>query len=354
MRFQWGSCLQSLNSEPGSGVWNIPCGVKTIESGAFAYCFGLELLNLNAAVETIGDDVISSPLPYGAFEQCRSLLRVTAPENCKLELIGERSFRACCCLLNVPYFRRVHTISRVAFSKCLLLEKFYLPPKLKTIRERTFSNCHGLEAVDFGPSITVIGFAAFSECKSLQQLNLIDTKLVTIGSKAFESCWKLQSLSLPPTTEVSIRYKAFNDCKALASVVLSGLTRHVDPDAFKNCVSLDLFILNRLSSCTSIMSINNWAPDCDNRVKIIAPETTSRWLGVTYNPTRSAVLLRYYWSLKAHRKGHFPLASSYIQQTILCSNWAASNYQMSRIPLELFSIIFKFFEFTDFWAGAPF
>jgi len=241
--------------------------IKEIGSRTFAYCSGLNNVNLKENLLTIGEN---------AFYGCDSLETLYFPNS--LNYIGERAFYSCDLLNNVQLKRNLLSLGKLAFGSCKSLSNITIENGLTKLESGVFSGCSALESFELPESITEIHYSAFEGCESLAYLsvninnNVFDSRnncnaiintstnelivgaintiipssvtrigqrafsdrqieeikitqnIINIGSYAFNRCENLQSLIFD-TTEAAIYYNAFSDCDALTTVYFkTGLT----------------------------------------------------------------------------------------------------------------------------------
>ena len=101
-------------------------------------------------------------IPANAFNGCKSLWKISLPENIK-------------------------TIGECAFYNCSSLSKINLPNGVTTIEDSAFNGCTTLSDVKFPNNLELIGSGAFSNCQSLSNI-IIPNGVHTIGGNAFYAC----------------------------------------------------------------------------------------------------------------------------------------------------------------------
>jgi len=207
---------------------------------AMDYCSGIETLAFPATLQSIG---------LGAFENCRSLRRLTLPfvggsrtENTYLGYIfGAQNYGASIGFYSyalewVTVTEGIEKLDDHAFYQCKTVRSITLPESVRTIGVRAFSGCESLTEIKLSDHITTIGDAAFSGCIRLKQISLGDS-LTKIGVNAFLNCLSLETIRLP-TSLTSLPNSAFHGCISLKTVDLGGVT-DVGQNAFYGCGSLE-------------------------------------------------------------------------------------------------------------------
>lgn len=194
----------------------IPASVEEIGNYAFAFCTGLENLNL-ANVKRIGafaftdctqlkDLSFDSLEVLGAeeyagkerisqtFYNCTSLTSISMPN---LEKIYESAFYGCTNLETVK-MPRVKYIGIAAFYNCSLLRDVDFA-SATTVDAMAFQNCASLGDVTL-PEATGIGAGAFMYANNMQKV--VMPKVTAIGERAFYGCSKLKEASFPVAEEI--------------------------------------------------------------------------------------------------------------------------------------------------------
>lgn len=136
--------------------------------------------------------------------------RVELPDG--LETIGTAAFAECIELSSIKLPNSIETIGSEAFESCCKLTSIKLPDKLTTILDFSFCGCSSLASIIIPENVSVIGVNAFSSCDSLAKVILPDA-LRTIKQYAFDECKSLTEVVIP-SKKVVIEYKAFpKNCK---------------------------------------------------------------------------------------------------------------------------------------------
>lgn len=105
----------------------------------------------------------------GAFAYCKGLTTVRLPEG--LTTIGNNAFNGCGNLKTVLFANSVNSIGSSAFGDCTSLSgPLFLPLKLKTVGECAFKGCRGITSVMMFPGLTAVDKNAFSGCSGIQDV----------------------------------------------------------------------------------------------------------------------------------------------------------------------------------------
>ncbi len=294
--------------------------VKNIGEGAFIACQGLKdvAFEENSRLKTIGDYAfsgccsmwagtstlteISIPssvvnIGYGAFSDCRNLIRLDFEHGSKLESIGGKAFEGCIELNSIYIPSGVVSVGADAFLGCTkliqkengiyyvdkwvvdsdkTLESITLRSDTVGLAENAFLNCAVLTDIAIPNGLQIIGRSAFRLCNSLTSIKIPSTvksigdsafcngagteslriesvvfeensELVSIGEYAFAYCFWLKDISIPSQV-TTIGECAFLNCNSLTSVTIpSGLT-NIGKGAFSGCNRLvEVYNLSELS-----------------------------------------------------------------------------------------------------------
>ena len=98
-----------------------------------------------------------------------------------------------------------------------------------------FIDCQNLEKIAIPDSVTAIDGAAFSDCFSLEKVAL-PSSLERIGSRAFSGCRSLKEIAIPENVNFLGNY-IFTRCYDLETIVLNGLIRRIESNAFYGIAS---------------------------------------------------------------------------------------------------------------------
>lgn len=222
---------------------SIPTTVISIEDYAFKNCSSLVTASIPTSVTKIGN--------Y-AFHSC-SKLKEAKGEH--VESIGSYAFFDCK-EMATAYFPSVKTLGTSSFDGCTSLTSLTLTNLLTKIPESCFRNCSSLPSISLYEQLATIGKSAFNGCSNLKDLTLPKT-VTFIGTDAFSDCTRLQDLTYAAGTKTILRTyatyiehvvipesadsivnHAFDGCGVLEEVYLPGKILKVEPETFKDCVTL--------------------------------------------------------------------------------------------------------------------
>lgn len=205
----------------------LPDGVKTIASGAFAYCSGLKSMDIPASVRVIEDT---------AFYYCSSMSTLKLREG--LESIGDSAFSGCGLMtLDIP--DSVVSLGNSAFAFNAKLMTVEVGKNVPAVDRNTFAVSSTandyLQSVTFnGP--TELGTSAFNNRPKLMEVVMTEG-VTAIPGNAFYNCKALKELNLPSTI-TSVGDNAFYACNRLEITLPYGL-KTVGTQAFYGCSLLD-------------------------------------------------------------------------------------------------------------------
>lgn len=217
-----------------------------------------------------------------AFAAARAYVRV--PYG--VTAIGGAAFAGNSSVKSVIVPATVTKIGAGAMQGCRSLKRVYMAPQVTTIEDRAFENATSLESV-FAPGVTVIGAGAmkntaltstagfpsvrqigtqaFADCKNLRGVDL--TGVETVGANAFAGCTGIESIrvscdgaspmsilcasgtrlsaSMPRLRTIYadckngvVRSGFFADCDCVERIIISGVVKKIESNAFRNCVNL--------------------------------------------------------------------------------------------------------------------
>ena len=205
----------------------IPESVKEIEGGAFAYCTGLEEIQIPAGVEKMGWWVFThTPLKNitlpaalteigpDAFSNCENLESVSIPDG--LVEIPDNCFKECGALTSV----NLNQVKRVGVNAFFGtgIEELTIPATLTEVGIEAFSWNGAMKKVTFEEGCTKVFDTMFHGNENLSEVFLPYT-ITEIQPRAFEFCKSLTSITIPQDVE-KIGEQAFNQCDALTEVTV--------------------------------------------------------------------------------------------------------------------------------------
>ena len=208
-----------------AGIYNIPEGVTSIDTLAFAGCTGLTSVTIPASVTSIGE---------GAFSDCIGMTSVNIPEG--VTSIGDGVFSGCISLTSVFIPEGVISIDNYAFYGCTGLTFVTIPASVTSIGECAFRGCTGLTSVAIPEGVASIGDSAFWGCTGLTSV-AIPASVASISEDAFRGCTGLTSVIIPASV-TSISDGTFRGCTGLTYVAIPASVTSIGVGAFRDCTGL--------------------------------------------------------------------------------------------------------------------
>lgn len=197
--------------------------LESIESQAFAACYGLKSLDLSSTRCT--------KIGFHAFDACTSL--ETAVLSDTVRTLDDGAFVSTVAMKEITVGKRLATIGANVFYGCTSLTNIELPDSLQSIGESAFQGS-GLVSIDFGNGVGTIGAKAFLQCAMLEEVNLPDS-VYEIGELSFGECMSSEVEGVSEATGLKrvtigtgleeIPEKAFHFNGLIESVVLKGVKR---------------------------------------------------------------------------------------------------------------------------------
>ena len=178
----------------------IPNSIKSIGSGAFSFCDGLNKVivsDIAAWCNIIFADADATPLCKATHlysDENTEIKDLVIPNS--ITSIGKWAFAFCSALTSVTIPNSVTIIGEGAFLRCSGLTSVTIPNSVTSIDRGTFSGCSGLTSVTIPNSVTSIGDNAFGGCSGLTSI-IIPNSVTSIGSNAFYECSGLTSVTIP-------------------------------------------------------------------------------------------------------------------------------------------------------------
>jgi len=231
------------------GVFEIPEGVTTIGTYAFAGQTNITKVIIPKTMKTIGDF---------AFNNCYNLVEIEFANGCVLDTLGKNVFNSCKSLKTITLPNGIKNIPEYAFAACESLESIKLPANLQSIdpyafvwtsslKSITFPSSlkkimnyafrsSGLETVTIPEGVTQLGIYAFTECHSLTEATL-PTTITTFGNQVFTDCIALTTVNLPEGLTTLGGY-TFKGCTNLETVKLPSTLTTFGNYTFQGCTAL--------------------------------------------------------------------------------------------------------------------
>ena len=242
-----------------TGLYEIPFGVTSIGSGAFAYCADLTGITIPESVTSIG---------RVAFEGCDSLNTILIPDS--VNSIDYGAF-ICSNLISIDVASQNANYASqdgVLFNKgkttviCYPHGKagsYSIPNGVTSIGNSAFELCFGLTGITIPNSVISIGEFAFGFCDNLTSI-IIPNGVTSIGDSAFFMCNSLSTFTVPDSV-TSIGGSAFAYCSNLADITIPDGMAEIGDDAFNGCYSLtDIYYGGSEEQWTTICGDNNDLP----------------------------------------------------------------------------------------------
>ena len=188
-------------------AFNIPNGVKQIESKAFFRCGNLTTVIIHPGVISIGNMAFSrcvrltqitipetvTSIGYSAFDSCESLISITIPAG--VTSLGNNVFDNCISLTTITVdekstayssnrgvlFNKMQT-TLIKYPEGKLEQTYTIPNFVRHIESYAFSNCK-LVFITVPATVTTIGDNAFFSCRNLETFIL--SKESTLSRSAF-------------------------------------------------------------------------------------------------------------------------------------------------------------------------
>lgn len=233
--------------------------VSNIEAMAFGYCQKLESVTLPSYLYSIGTDAFRQcyalnnintvnvySIGANAFYYCKALESITFGNDTKM--IGNLSFSKTG-LTELEFNALSYTLNDGAFSDCDSLVKISAPLGCRlNLASSCFSNCDNLTEVylDF---VSFNGPNAFSSCKKLTTA-VINSTVGSIPDMTFYNT-AIEYIAIPEGC-TSLSGMAFYKCDSLKTVVFPSTVKSINNFAFKDCPSLsDVYLPKALDNASS-------------------------------------------------------------------------------------------------------
>ena len=176
--------------------------VKTIKSGAIAYCPNLKNVSIGNGVEVVEEnafmfDMYENKITYNEYDNA---LYLGNDSNPYLILVKAKDKDITNCSIN----ERTRIICDYAFCMCSSLKSVTIPNGITRIPNMTFYYCTSLKNIVIPESVTEIGANAFGNCSSLESI-VIPASVTTIDatylSHPFYNCNQLRYVYFKGTEE---------------------------------------------------------------------------------------------------------------------------------------------------------
>jgi len=246
----------------------IPASCTSIPIPSFAYCSGLEHINVDPNntvftddgldyIKKISDNVlwvgcknsvisnVISDINSYAFQGCTGLTSIVLRNT---GYIGDYAFAGCTGLTSVEFDKSGSSyVGTYAFQGCTSLNSIIFTRGIQELRTRVFDGCTSLTSVYIPQSISEISQNPFSNCPNISSITVSSNNtrfndgdgsncIIRISSNALITGCKNTSI---PSTITSIEYSAFEGCTGLtgALVIPEGITS-IKGNAYSGCIGL--------------------------------------------------------------------------------------------------------------------
>ena len=243
---------------------NIPDSVVSIGGGALKGCDNLKKISVNSnerfefsegifwnktngIIICVIKDITVANIPYGvvsissqAFADCKNLVSVSIPNS--VMYIEDAAFSGCEALEKVDMQYGVTRIGNSAFSHCNSLKSIVLPDSVEYISDYAFQHCGNLKSITIPKSVAGIGVQVV-EGTDLEEI-IVDKdnpKYHSAGNCLIEKQSKTlifgckNSIIPDDGTVTSIWREAFSHCEGLVNVAIPDCITDIDGSAFAYC-----------------------------------------------------------------------------------------------------------------------
>lgn len=141
------------NSSPCQVTFASGSRLKSIEYGAFRFCWNLKEIEIPANVEVLGEE---------CFMECTSLSHITFTNESVLKKIQPWTF-SITNLKEIEILATVEVLCEACFKACYSLSRitFARDSHLKRIDKGVFTGCQRLREIDIPASLEVLGEKCF-------------------------------------------------------------------------------------------------------------------------------------------------------------------------------------------------
>ena len=200
------------------GIYNIPIGTESINSGAF-YSSALENIVFPESLKSLGDQ---------AFQLMENLKEFTIPNT--ITTIGDGAFRDCIKLKSVDIECNINEIPEGMFFCCSSLNSIHLPEDITSIGAHAFTRCEKLTEITIPSKVICIGDSAFSYSGLRRITSLMETPCA-ISSSVFENLYSDPVLYVPEQSVAA--YKEADNWKIFTQILPIG-EKGIEPYAELN------------------------------------------------------------------------------------------------------------------------
>jgi len=226
-------------------------GITAVYTGGFAYCLGLETINMphsvsvlheNAFAETTAKYELTNVITAYWYDTFQKKVVVKPYKGHfgsgiqgRLELSKETT--------SIGYyaFENVHNITELILPNSLTtlelcafagsgFETLEIPDSVTTMDYGVFGGCSNLYKVSLPKGLTSIEKGTFRLCHNLAIVE-IPEGVTYIGAEAFDGCYKLQNIVIPDNV-ITIEEKAFS-WSGLSMITLGANLKNIESYAFE-------------------------------------------------------------------------------------------------------------------------
>ena len=228
----------------------LPKDLAHIGKYAFNECMGLTSIEVEAGSRFFASiDGVLFSADRSTLLLCPSAKKgkYQVPEG--VYTIASEAFANCELLTSVTIGEGVRTIEEFAFLRCYGITSFSLPDSLLLILESAFKECEALESIRIPSGVSYIHRNAFLYDESLVSIDVdeenshyasIDGVLFDKAKSKLISCPAGRSGSYEvPEGPTSILRFAFLHCEKINRITLSSTISNVEDRAFFSCISLE-------------------------------------------------------------------------------------------------------------------
>lgn len=256
----------------------LPDGLKIIEAEAFMNCELLDLKiypsslthigsyafgnNRSLTTISIGDHVVE--LGNGVFGNCRNVTDLSVSENNSSYILYENM------IMTMDGSAVVYVSPNTSIEELDLSE-------MKELCDYVLAGNKSIKRVILGSGLTSIGIGAFEDMAQLNSISLSHcAELTNIGSSAFKGAVNLTSVIFPKDDSskfLEFGESAFEGCSLLEEVTLPAQTGSIGLYLFKDCLKLRKADFSK----SKIMSINDAFINCESLSVILLNNKISRF-----------------------------------------------------------------------------
>lgn len=243
----------------------IPKTVKSISSGAFADCSGLQEIKVNRRNSI-----------YDSRENSNAII-----------ISSSKTLHTGCCRTTIP--SEITSIGKYAFYGMNGMASMIIPENIESIKDYAFYKCSGLKELKISDHVSFIGAGAFEKCSGLTSFQ-IPAGIDTLYSSLFYGCTALKSVIIPQGV-IQIRSSVFQNCTALETIIIPKSVTTIGDGSFRGCSSLRYVNIQNPESCICSGVFEDHADFVDakdyNKEKKLAVPMSS--YGTTWPVSRSVI-----------------------------------------------------------------